>query len=60
MKHFWTEGMNWRKSLSDFVSESKKKGNISTSQRHVIIKLIEKDIEMRDSNKFGETFLCLM
>ena len=60
MKYFWTEGMNWRKSLSDFVSESKEKGNISTSPRHVIIKLIEKDIEMRDSNKFGETFLCLM
>lgn len=60
MEHFWTEGMNWRKSLSDFVSESKEKENISTSQRHAIIKLIEKDIEMRDSNKFGETVLCLM
>ena len=57
MKHFW---MNWRKHLSDFVSETKEKGNLSTSQRYAIIKLTDKKIEIRNSNKTGETVLCQM
>ena len=42
----------------DSVSEAKERGNLSTSQRQAIIKLIEKRIEIRDSFKTGDPFPC--
>ena len=42
----------------DSVSEAKEKENLSTSQRQALIKLIEKRIEIRDSFKTGDSFLC--
>ena len=42
-----------KQTFAEYVSDSKEKGHLSTSQRHVIIKLIEKKIEIRDSYKIG-------
>ena len=43
---------------SNSLSETKEKGYSSTSQRQDIIKLRQKKIEIRDSYKTGDLFLC--
>ena len=44
----------------DPVLETKEKGHLSTFQRQVIIRLIEKKIKIRDSYKTGDPFFCYM
>ena len=45
---FWNE---LKEIFIDSVSETKEKGNLSTSQRQAFIRLIEKKIKIRDSYK---------
>ena len=52
---FWNE---LKDIFVDSVSEAKEKGHLSTSQRHAIIKLIEKKIEIRHLFETGDSFLC--
>ena len=50
---FWNE---LKKVFINFVSETKEKGHLGTSQRQAIISLIENKIKIRDSNKTGDPF----
>ena len=52
---FWNE---LKEIFVDFVSETKENGHLSTSQRQAIIKVTEKKIEIRESCKTGDAFLC--
>ena len=45
---FWNE---LKEIFIDSVSETKEKGNLSTSQRQAFIRLIEKKIKIRNSYK---------
>ena len=54
---FWNER---KEKFLDFVLEAEEKGHWSTSQGQAFIKPIEKKIEIRDSFKTGDPFLCWM
>ena len=42
----------------DSVSKAKEERNLSTFQIQAVMKLIEKNREIRDSSKIGNLFLC--